>query len=107
MITLGNLPLELRNSAKTDSPNGASNPIAIGDSIPLESLSQLHITEVLRRNQGNKAKAARELGIARRSLYRILDKMDGSGVTTHSKGSEKARPLLNGVQAELAHRQVD
>ena len=87
VITLGNLPLELRNSVVADSSIASSNPVAIGDSIPLESLSQLHITEVLRRNHGNKAKAARELGIARRSLYRILDKMDGSSVTTHSKGS--------------------
>jgi len=78
IITLSNLPQELRNSAKTECVDSAFNPVAIGDSIPLESLSQMHITEVLRRNHGNKAKAARELGIARRSLYRILDKIDGT-----------------------------
>ncbi len=76
VITLSNLPQELRNSSKSEFTVSASSPIAIGDSIPLESLSQLHIAEVLRRNHGNKAKAARELGIARRSLYRILEKMD-------------------------------
>jgi transcriptional regulator with PAS, ATPase and Fis domain len=46
----------------------------IGDAIPMESISKMHITEVLRRNHGNKSKAARELGIARRSLYRMLEK---------------------------------
>ncbi len=84
VITLGNLPQELRNSAKTECGESAFSPVAIGDSIPLESLSQMHITEVLRRNHGNKAKAARELGIARRSLYRILDKIDGSSAPTPS-----------------------
>ncbi len=78
VITLGNLPQELRHLAKAEHTDGPATLVAIGDSIPLESLSQMHIMEVLRRNHGNKAKAARELGIARRSLYRILDKMDGA-----------------------------
>ena len=78
LITLANLPQELRNVAKRGNTDTSATSVAIGDSIPLESLSQMHITEVLRRNHGNKAKAARELGIARRSLYRILDKMDGA-----------------------------
>ncbi len=84
VITLGNLPQELRNSGKSEYADSTSSPVAIGDSIPLESLSQLHITEVLRRNNGNKAKAARELGIARRSLYRILEKMDGTTTSRHA-----------------------
>ena len=78
LITLANLPQELRNLAKRGNTDTSATSVAIGDSIPLESLSQMHITEVLRRNHGNKAKAARELGIARRSLYRILDKMVGA-----------------------------
>ena len=77
-ITLANLPQELRHSEHPLALPVASNPIEIGDSISLESLSKMHISEVLRRNNGNKAKAARELGIARRSLYRILEKQDGN-----------------------------
>jgi len=84
MITIENLPQELRRSIKTEGVALASNSISIGDSIPLESLSHLHIAEVLRRNHGNKAKAARELGIARRSLYRILERIDGSIVSVPS-----------------------
>jgi DNA-binding NtrC family response regulator len=75
-ITIANLPPELRQSQLSAALPVASNPIEIGDSISLESLSQMHISEVLRRNNGNKAKAARELGIARRSLYRILEKLE-------------------------------
>ena len=78
LITLENLPQELRKSSKMEQSATNPNPAAIGDCIPLEMLSHLHIAEVLNRNQGNKAKAARELGIARRSLYRILEKMDHS-----------------------------
>ncbi|MFY8201455.1 MAG: helix-turn-helix domain-containing protein, partial [Pirellula staleyi] len=78
-IELHNLPPELRNGLR----NGHLQPsveqelthvAGIGDAIPMESISKMHITEVLRRNHGNKAKAARELGIARRSLYRMLEK---------------------------------
>ncbi len=79
LISIGNLPLELRKSPPIECPPLVENAVGIGDSIPLESLSRMHISEVLRRNHGNKAKAARELGIARRSLYRILEKWEGPG----------------------------
>jgi len=75
-IELQNLPPEIRHAlppANGSLPDSSPN---IGDAIPMASISQLHVTEVLKRNHGNKAKAARELGIARRSLYRILDKMN-------------------------------
>jgi len=48
----------------------------IGSSINLESLSQMHILGVLKKNDGNKARSARELGIARRSLYRLLQRFE-------------------------------
>jgi DNA-binding NtrC family response regulator len=74
-ILLQNLPPELRKIDKSIAADSPSAPLAvIGDAIPMDSISKMHITEVLRRNQGNKAKAARELGIARRSLYRMLEK---------------------------------
>jgi len=78
VISLENLPHELRHCSRAQVAAIPTTAFTIGDSVPLESLSQMHITEVLRRNHGNKAKAARELGIARRSLYRILERMAGA-----------------------------
>ena len=40
----------------------------------LASIQRSHIVEVLRREQGNKARTARKLGINRRSLYRLIEK---------------------------------
>jgi DNA-binding NtrC family response regulator len=75
IIDLQNLPPELRNGVRQPRvEQEAVHLTGIGDAIPMESISKMHITEVLRRNHGNKAKAARELGIARRSLYRMLEK---------------------------------
>nr|MCU0711030.1 sigma 54-interacting transcriptional regulator [Pirellula sp.] len=77
-IDIVNLPSEI----KTTSDHAISvlehetlPEVRIGDAIPLESLSHRHVKEVLKRNRGNKTKAAKELGIARRSLYRILDSL--------------------------------
>jgi DNA-binding NtrC family response regulator len=40
----------------------------------LESLERLHIERMLQAEHGNKARAARALGISRRRLYRLLEK---------------------------------
>ncbi len=40
----------------------------------LETLNRRHVEETLARVNGNKAEAARLLGIHRRSLYRLLEK---------------------------------
>ena len=42
----------------------------------LAAIERAHIVEVLSREGGNKASAARVLGVNRRSLYRLLDKFD-------------------------------
>lgn len=83
-ILLENLPADLRNAQRRNElkaiPNGETDPTSqspiIGSEIELSSLSKLHVLEVLRRTQGNKAKAARALGIARRSLYRLLERFE-------------------------------
>lgn len=74
-IELENLPIEIRQAALMRRSDSGSLEPKVGDAVPLELLSHLHVLEVLKRNKGNKTKAAKELGIARRSLYRILDNM--------------------------------
>lgn len=46
------------------------------DGNELASIERAHIVEVLTREGGNKARAARALGINRRSLYRLIDKYE-------------------------------
>ena len=77
-IDIVNLPSEIKTNldqANNVSDHYSQPEVRIGDAIPLESLSHRHVIEVLKRNRGNKTKAAKELGIARRSLYRILDSL--------------------------------
>lgn len=45
---------------------------AVGDD--LAGIEKAQVLEVLRRERGNKARAARVLGVSRRSLYRLLEK---------------------------------
>jgi DNA-binding NtrC family response regulator len=40
----------------------------------LEDLEKAHIVEILRQQNGNKARTARILGIHRRKLYRLLER---------------------------------
>ena len=61
------LPTELRNPVEG---KHALN----GESDKLEEIERAHVLEVLEREKGNKARAARALGINRRSLYRLLEK---------------------------------
>ncbi|HEX5446189.1 MAG TPA: sigma-54 dependent transcriptional regulator, partial [Pirellulales bacterium] len=62
------LPLEIRRP-----PTGSPGPMSDGDD-RLEQIERSHVMEILDRERGNKARAARALGINRRSLYRLLEK---------------------------------
>lgn len=56
----------------------AENPAVAAVEAPisdeLAALQKAHVLEILEREKGNKAKAARALGVNRRSLYRMLEK---------------------------------
>ena len=53
---------------------GSSNhPPTVGGQDQLAAIERSKIIEILRRERGNKARAARTLGIGRRSLYRLLE----------------------------------
>lgn len=67
-ITVDDLPREVVEGAQT-APASASC-----ESQRLDEIERSHIQEVLKRERGNKARAARALGIHRRKLYRLLER---------------------------------
>jgi DNA-binding NtrC family response regulator len=74
LIRLVDLPPEITQPDTTITSGVSSGS---GDGQPSDELSVIersHIIEVLSRERGNKARAARTLGVNRRSLYRLIDK---------------------------------
>ncbi|HUE12611.1 MAG TPA: sigma-54 dependent transcriptional regulator [Planctomycetaceae bacterium] len=72
-IVASDLPPEL-NAPATASPLSEAGEGPLSDD--LESLQKSKIVEVLDRVGGNKTRAARLLGITRRSLYRLLERYE-------------------------------
>ncbi|MEW4486478.1 sigma-54 dependent transcriptional regulator [Thalassoglobus sp. JC818] len=74
IICLKNLP-EVVASCASDKPVHTSASLNdAGDD--LESIQKAHIAELMIREEGNKARIARLLGVSRRTLYRLLDKYE-------------------------------
>ena len=69
-IRLQNLPPEITRGAES-----APAPLP-GTRCDLDTLNKMHIEETYRRQNGNKARTARALGIGRRTLYRLIEKFD-------------------------------
>ncbi|WDQ14891.1 helix-turn-helix domain-containing protein [Rhodopirellula sp. P2] len=65
LLTMEDLPKELQRA-----PIDCDAPLELAGS--LQVLQRDHITEVLLRENGNKSKTARVLGIERRKLYRMM-----------------------------------
>lgn len=71
LILFDDLPPELTAAVSAGDVSTASEaPL----SDELAALQKAHVIEVLNRERGNKARAARALGVNRRSLYRMLEK---------------------------------
>jgi DNA-binding NtrC family response regulator len=79
VIRLQDLPSEIADACRcADEPRPAG--VVTDD---LATIQRAHVVDVLRRERGNKARAARALGVNRRSLYRLLDKYDIQMVADH------------------------
>lgn len=98
-ILIDDLPGEVINSAGTTTSNdtphardSASRPGSPTDgtlsaenpSERLEDLERAHVIRILREHHGNKAQAARSLGIHRRKLYRMLERFNIQPDEIHS-----------------------
>jgi transcriptional regulator of acetoin/glycerol metabolism len=71
LITLDDLPREVLQANIAPVGPGC---VAASCGSDLASLERNHIITVLQREQGNKAAAARALGIHRRKLYRLIER---------------------------------
>jgi transcriptional regulator with PAS, ATPase and Fis domain len=69
-IELKNLP----NAIQSSKPNPQTANLAAG-STDLETMNRLHVEETYQQCDRNKTKTANALGISRRSLYRLLEKL--------------------------------
>lgn len=72
LIRTQDLPPELHAPNLQNSTRSDDRPFVQSDN--LAAIERAHVVEVLRRETGNKARAARALGINRRSLYRRMEK---------------------------------
>jgi DNA-binding NtrC family response regulator len=74
-ITLDDLPGELL--AVDAASTSDQEPACLApEATTLQQLERAHIADVLQRCQGNKTQAARTLGIHRRKLYRLMERLD-------------------------------
>lgn len=72
LLNLAGLESEPIASSSISSASGLVSPIR-SDVLDLRTLIHRHIYFVLNLNRGNKLKTARQLGISRSTLYRMLD----------------------------------
>ncbi len=90
VIRAADLPLEVCQSGELRVTSGSTEPYD-----NLASIEKSKVVEVLARENGNKTRAARRMGIDRRKLYRLLEKYDlvgdrprGSNGENHSAESQ-------------------
>ncbi|MEK7347518.1 MAG: sigma-54 dependent transcriptional regulator [Candidatus Eisenbacteria bacterium] len=73
LVGVGDIPEEI---VATSSPGAI---VMTGESLPLDEVVRRHVLAVLRVAGGNKSRAAKLLGVPRRSLYRMLERFGSEG----------------------------
>lgn len=73
VVRLKDLPREVTEPLRAIQGNGNGIPALI-DADELSIIERAKVVEILRRQSGNKTRAARTLGIDRRKLYRLVEK---------------------------------
>ncbi|MCE9607009.1 MAG: sigma-54 dependent transcriptional regulator [Planctomycetia bacterium] len=92
-VHLKDLPREVVLGPQPAAPSAtaASGSASDPSDASLASIERAHVVEILRRERGNKARAARALGVNRRSLYRLLERYglsaDGSEAPVTDRAS--------------------
>ena len=82
LIELGHLPPELR-------PAGTSVADEGGGAMTLRALERRRIADALRRNEGNRKRAAKELGIDTSTLYRKINLLKIEAPPTDGRGRRR------------------
>jgi DNA-binding NtrC family response regulator len=84
LIQLQHLPHELYGTFDSDAPAGGG--------LTLKALEEMYISEALRRHHGNRAAAARELGINPSTLFRKIKSLDIEVPTSDGRSHESSPP---------------
>lgn len=72
LIRIIDLPREVNEPSRV--ANG--HVVSLAPTDDLDSVERAHVIEILRREKGNKSRAARALGVTRRSLYRLIERFN-------------------------------
>ena len=70
IVTIDDLPSEIVNST-----DDVETSFAVHGNTNLDSIERTHVLDVLKKCQGNKSQAARMLGVHRRKLYRLMERL--------------------------------
>lgn len=89
LLTPEDLPEVIRQSATTEADARISQVDQLNEAyLTLEEVEKRHLTRVLKETKGNKVKAAKILGIDRRTLYRMAERF-GLDLGEEGEGAEK------------------